>query len=87
MKREAGKESVAVKGKKVKKEEVVKVKLETDVSDTGLRKSSGTVKGKLKKDLKGLKVETDISDGGLQKMKSVPLRKSNRSVSRDKSYR
>jgi hypothetical protein len=75
-----------VKGKKVKKEEVVKIELET-VQSLPKRKSSGTVKGKLKKDLKGLKVETDISDGGLQKMKSVPLRKSNRSVSRDKSNR
>ncbi len=94
VKREAGTESVAMKGKKVKKEEVVKIKLETDVSDTGLeqakslpkRKSSGTKKGKLKKDSKGIKVETDISDGGLQQMKSVPLRRSKRSVSRDKSY-
>jgi hypothetical protein len=87
-KREAGTESVAVTGKKkVKKEEVVKIELETEqVKSLPKRKTSATVKGKLKKDLKGIKVETDISDGGLQQMKSVPLRKSNRSVSRDKSY-
>jgi hypothetical protein len=87
VKREAGTESVAVKGKKVKKEEAVKIELETEqVKSLPKRKSSGTVKGKLKKDLKGIKVETDISDGGLQQMKSVSLRRSNRSVSRDKSY-
>ncbi len=87
VKREAGTESVAVKGKKVKKEEVVKIELETEqVKSLPKRKSSGTKNGKLKKDLKGIKVETDMSDGGLQKMKRIPLRRSKRSVSRDKSY-
>ena len=86
---EAKDTKVKVKREKVQKED--KIKVEKDASDqtesVPKRKLSVSVKGKPKKELKKIKLETEISNGVQEEKGSVlPVRRSRRSVSSDKSY-